>query len=123
MPSGRRRHYSRHPRGPPTALRPAGYPGRKKTVVLVPEWWDNRRRASCCKIRNAEARLMKRSYLWYVLVALLALAPLGIRVLTRPAPRQHNEDASMAQAGQKLFVHDWTSKDPLSPNGDGLGPV
>lgn len=27
------------------------------------------------------------------------------------------------QLGQELFVHEWTANDPLSPNGDGLGPV
>jgi CxxC motif-containing protein (DUF1111 family) len=29
----------------------------------------------------------------------------------------------MAQAGQKLFMHDWTVRDPLAGGGDGLGPV
>ncbi len=29
----------------------------------------------------------------------------------------------MAQAGQTLFLHEWKAGDPLSPGGDGLGPV
>jgi CxxC motif-containing protein (DUF1111 family) len=29
----------------------------------------------------------------------------------------------MVQAGHELFHHEWTPGDPLSPNGDGLGPV
>jgi CxxC motif-containing protein (DUF1111 family) len=29
----------------------------------------------------------------------------------------------MVQAGRELFHHEWTPGDPLSPNGDGLGPV
>jgi CxxC motif-containing protein (DUF1111 family) len=32
-------------------------------------------------------------------------------------------DATVAQAGEVLFKHDWKQRDPLSPEGDGLGPV
>jgi len=38
-----------------------------------------------------------------------------------PAPREYEE--TQASAGKALFVHCWTANDPLSPNGDGLGPV
>src|SRR5262245_58541980 len=69
------------------------------------------------------AHMKRHHYAWYALGAVLALAPVGVRVLTWPAPRQHADDAAAAQAGHKLFVHDWTSRDPLSPRGDGLGPV
>jgi CxxC motif-containing protein (DUF1111 family) len=60
--------------------------------------------------------------LWAVIAA-LAITPVGMRSLYRTAPRQHTEDPSMAQAGRELFVHRWTERDPLSPGGDGLGPV
>lgn len=67
---------------------------------------------------------MKRPHpSWYFLVALLALAPLGLRALTWPTARSHMVDASMAQAGEVLFKHEWTSRDPLARGGDGLGPV
>jgi CxxC motif-containing protein (DUF1111 family) len=60
---------------------------------------------------------------WYLPVAILALASIGLRVLTWPAPRHHSADASMAQAGKMLFEHEFTPNDPLCPGGDGLGPV
>jgi CxxC motif-containing protein (DUF1111 family) len=67
---------------------------------------------------------MQRPYrLWYLLIALLALAPAGVRLvmwhITRPRP----VDAEMARAGETLFKHEWKPQDPLSPDGDGLGPV
>jgi len=67
---------------------------------------------------------MKLSHLaWYVVVPLVALAPLGARVLTRPAPRQHALGDDMVKTGRELFTRDWTANDPMSPGGDGLGPV
>ena len=36
-----------------------------------------------------------------------------------PAP----VDAAAAKAGEALFHHEWAAGDPLSPSGDGLGPV
>jgi CxxC motif-containing protein (DUF1111 family) len=60
---------------------------------------------------------------WYFVIALAALVPVGLRGLTWQKPRQHAADAAMAQAGQMLFKHEWTPGDPLSPVGDGLGPV
>src|SRR5438067_3257522 len=67
---------------------------------------------------------MKRSRLtWYLLVALLALVPVGARVLTWKGSQPQEVDPAMAQAGEELFKHEWTPGDPLARNGDGLGPV
>jgi CxxC motif-containing protein (DUF1111 family) len=60
---------------------------------------------------------------WYLLIGLAALAPVGVRVLTWPGFRRPAIDPAMAQAGQTLFLHEWKAGDPLSPGGDGLGPV
>src|SRR5258708_15867479 len=60
---------------------------------------------------------------WYLLVALLALAPVGLRVLTWQRHRHQDVDPAMAQAGEVLFHHVWTPNDPLAQGGDGLGPV
>src|SRR5262245_21465095 len=67
---------------------------------------------------------MKRPCLaWCLLIALAALLPAGLRALTWLKPRRQAVDAEMAQAGQALFKHDWTPRDPLAAGGDGLGPV
>lgn len=67
---------------------------------------------------------MKRSYrLWVVVVALVALAPAGLRALTWQKHRPQPIDAQMAQAGERLFLHEWKAADSLTPDGDGLGPV
>jgi CxxC motif-containing protein (DUF1111 family) len=60
---------------------------------------------------------------WYVVIALLALTPFGVRALTWQKPRQQIVDLDTAQAGKVLFHHEWVPNDPLSPGGDGLGPV
>jgi CxxC motif-containing protein (DUF1111 family) len=63
---------------------------------------------------------------WYLLIALAALAPAGWKVATwRPAPKPQPLDDAMVQAGETLFNHKWTEKDPLAVanGGDGLGPV
>jgi CxxC motif-containing protein (DUF1111 family) len=60
---------------------------------------------------------------WYLVVGFVALAPVGVRVLTWSKFRPQPIDPEMAQAGQTLFVHEWKPNDPLSPGGDGLGPV
>jgi CxxC motif-containing protein (DUF1111 family) len=60
---------------------------------------------------------------WYALIAVVLLAPAGIRVLTRPAPNQQPLEPEMVQAGKTLFNHVWTPHDPLCAGGDGLGPV
>jgi CxxC motif-containing protein (DUF1111 family) len=67
---------------------------------------------------------------WSIAVGVAALAVVGVLVLSvaarmfalqrfSPAP----VDAAMAKAGERLFHHEWEAGDPLSPNGDGLGPV
>ena len=67
---------------------------------------------------------MERSYrIWYFLAALLALAPVGARVLLWQKAQPRAADPAMARAGEELFQHVWKQNDPLSPNGDGLGPV
>ena len=67
---------------------------------------------------------MKRSYLAeYCLVAFLALVPIGLRALTWSKAQPEAVDTAMAQAGQKLFVHEWSPRDPWAAGGDGLGPV
>jgi len=60
---------------------------------------------------------------WYILVALLVLAPVGVRALTRAAPRKHVLETDTVQAGKELFEHEWKVNDPLANGGDGLGPV
>jgi CxxC motif-containing protein (DUF1111 family) len=59
----------------------------------------------------------------YGVVALVALVPFGVRALTGSKPRPQVLDAVAARAGQKLFMHEWTPRDPLAGGGDGLGPV
>jgi CxxC motif-containing protein (DUF1111 family) len=69
---------------------------------------------------------MNRTYrIAYLLVVVLALAPAGVRLLVWQKTRMKAQivDPAMAQAGEVLFKHNWTPKDPLSPGGDGLGPV
>jgi len=59
---------------------------------------------------------------WYLLIALVALAPAGIRLMTWPGFKRQAPEPQMVQAGQTLFVHEWKANDPLA-SGDGLGPV
>jgi CxxC motif-containing protein (DUF1111 family) len=67
---------------------------------------------------------MDRSYRWwYLLAVLVALTPVGVRHLLWTRDRPPEVDASMARAGEVLFDHEWKPRDPLSPGGDGLGPV
>jgi CxxC motif-containing protein (DUF1111 family) len=67
---------------------------------------------------------MKRpSGLAYLVLAAVALAPVGLRVLTWSGGRHQTVDEQMADAGRALFVHQWTPRDPLANGGDGLGPV
>jgi CxxC motif-containing protein (DUF1111 family) len=67
---------------------------------------------------------MKRTYwLWTLLIATAALAPVGLRVLTWGKPASHNEDIATIKSGEMLFHHEWKPNDPLANGGDGLGPV
>lgn len=60
---------------------------------------------------------------WYLVIAIVALAPVGIRLWTWPDFRHPALDPHMVQAGQTLFLHSWKAQDPFSAGGDGLGPV
>jgi CxxC motif-containing protein (DUF1111 family) len=59
----------------------------------------------------------------YLVIAAAVLVPVGLRALTRPPARQHILDTETVSAGRALFEHQWKPDDPLSPEGDGLGPV
>jgi CxxC motif-containing protein (DUF1111 family) len=67
--------------------------------------------------------MIKPHFGWFLLIAALALAPAGFRMLTWRAPRPAEIDSDMARAGEVLFNHKWTVHDPLANGGDGLGPV
>ena len=60
---------------------------------------------------------------WYVVAAVAILGPVGLRMYCWPKHEPQQIDPAMAQTGKMLFTHDWKMNDPLSPNGDGLGPV
>src|SRR4051794_6911575 len=67
---------------------------------------------------------MKRSYLiWSLTAAALIFGPAGVRMLTWQRTKSQPVDTEMAKAGEVLFNHVWKSNDPLSPEGDGIGPV
>lgn len=66
---------------------------------------------------------MRTHRVWYGVLVLLALAPVGLRALSWRAVRPQPVDPELAEAGKALFKHEWKPRDPLSPGGDGLGPV
>ncbi len=67
---------------------------------------------------------MCRTYrIWYLVVALLALVPAGVRLVLWQRAHSQPVDPRMAQAGETLFNHEWQPKDALCADGDGLGPV
>lgn len=67
---------------------------------------------------------MNRTYrLGYLLVLVLALVPPGARWVFWQTTRAQPVDPAMAQAGEVLFKHVWQAKDPMCPDGDGLGPL
>lgn len=57
-----------------------------------------------------------------VLCAALA-APIALRAVTERPVAPKPVDPAAAEAGKTLFLHEFTEKDPLCPNGDGVGPV
>ncbi len=59
----------------------------------------------------------------YLVVALAALSPVGLRVLSWRSSQPLDVDPAMAKAGQNLFVHEWKPNDPLANGGDGTGLV
>lgn len=66
--------------------------------------------------------MSKRKPIWIYAVALGALVPVALRVLSWPASAAVPLDPTVVEAGKKLFVHEWKVNDPLA-GGDGLGPV
>lgn len=60
---------------------------------------------------------------WYLLIGIVALAPVGVRLWSWPGFRRQALDPQMVQEGQTLFLHEWKANDPLAAGGDGLGPV
>jgi CxxC motif-containing protein (DUF1111 family) len=60
---------------------------------------------------------------WYLLIGMVALAPAGVRMATWSRHREQIVEPQAVQAGQTLFLHEWTAHDPMSAGGDGLGPV
>ena len=67
---------------------------------------------------------MRLSHLkWYVLAALAVFGPVGARMLWWERARPQPVDPEMAKSGEELFNHAWQVNDPLTPGGDGLGPV
>src|SRR5215468_284613 len=66
-----------------------------------------------------------RHAVWYLGIAMWVAIPMGLRVLAWRAPAPQEIEPAMAQAGQKLFVHEFTPRDPICVynGGDGLGPV
>jgi CxxC motif-containing protein (DUF1111 family) len=67
---------------------------------------------------------MKKSYrAWYVLGLLLALVPAGARMLWWQKAGSSRVDPALSRSGEELFHHVWQPNDPLSPDGDGIGPV
>jgi CxxC motif-containing protein (DUF1111 family) len=67
---------------------------------------------------------MIRTYrVWFLLVLLVALAPAAARLFLWQRGKSPVVDPAMARAGELLFNHEWTMGDPLTPGGDGLGPV
>jgi CxxC motif-containing protein (DUF1111 family) len=67
---------------------------------------------------------MKRSYWALVLLAaVMVLGAVSWQVFSPTSAEQSPGDGDLAKAGEVLFNHEWQPNDPLSPGGDGLGPV
>ncbi len=60
---------------------------------------------------------------WYVVGLLVILGPLAWRVWVRTTVDRPEQNPGEVAAGKELFVRVWKAHDPLSPDGDGLGPV
>jgi CxxC motif-containing protein (DUF1111 family) len=59
----------------------------------------------------------------WLVVGIVALLPVGWRMVTWQRFKPQRIDPAMAQAGESMFHRNWLVKDPLTPEGDGLGPV
>ncbi|MGF1579379.1 MAG: di-heme oxidoredictase family protein [Gemmataceae bacterium] len=60
---------------------------------------------------------------WYIVGLVIILGPLGWRVWSRATTERPDQNPASIDAGKTLFVRQWQPHDPMSPNGDGLGPV
>jgi CxxC motif-containing protein (DUF1111 family) len=57
-------------------------------------------------------------------IAVLVVGPVTWRVLTwERSQTPPDPDVNQVKAGEVLFTHQWQPNDPLTPGGDGLGPV
>ncbi|MBM4072360.1 MAG: hypothetical protein FJ271_26040 [Planctomycetes bacterium] len=67
----------------------------------------------------------RRHAAWYFALGILALAPVGLRVLSWSRPEAEELDQAAVNAGKELFVHEWAPNDAIARanGGDGLGPV
>jgi len=59
----------------------------------------------------------------FALIAGALLVPLGIKLATRDRSPVVDYAPELVTAGRELFQHEWVPDDPLTPEGDGLGPV
>lgn len=55
--------------------------------------------------------------------AALVAAPFLLKLAQPDNAREHQLQPDQVAAGLELFEHEWQPDDPLSPGGDGLGPV
>lgn len=62
-------------------------------------------------------------YRYHLLLAFVLALPVGLRIAAWQRFSPEAPDSQLAQAGDNLFAHEWQPDDPLTPQGDGLGPV
>jgi CxxC motif-containing protein (DUF1111 family) len=94
--------------------------GGKRLFAVLREWIMEFR--SCIAPFRKDAIMKLRYLLCYLAGAVLTFTPVGLRVLSWSSNKEA-PDPDMVRAGKMLFEHEWTPHDPLSPSGDGLGPV
>jgi CxxC motif-containing protein (DUF1111 family) len=59
----------------------------------------------------------------YSVAALALVVPIGWQTAAWFENPSREIDPALAEAGDVLFLHEWTKNDPLAAGGDGLGPV
>lgn len=72
------------------------------------------------RLRNPGAR---RAVGLPIVLALLITASLVEPVWSQSQPLSGQPSSGQPLSGEELFKHRWIVRDPLSPNGDGLGPL
>lgn len=95
----------------------------EKIVVTAPAAGHNAPAGGVPPVTHLVGGSPMKRLLGYLVLALVALAPIGVRAVTWKAWRHQPVDTVLADAGQALFNHKWTPNDPLANGGDGLGPV